>query len=124
MGRCRWREIYDDWYLTSISRKAICDKLSGGSSGDLYTCCRMNFTADPIQIQTPKFVDLGFSTINALDEVSDRITLSTRILRPIDGAHWSAPNQIFGGTTAIGVSEAKSDCNYNYKNVFLIWKSK
>ena len=75
----------------------------------------MNFTADPIQIQTPQFVDLGFSAINTLDEVSGLSTPATRIRRPIDGAYWSKPTHIFGETTAVGVSEAKYDYDYNYK---------
>ena len=40
----------------------------------------------------------------------------------MDGAHWSVPNIIFGDTTAFGMSEAKSDYDYNYKNEFQTWK--
>ena len=40
----------------------------------------------------------------------------------MDGAHWSAPNYIFGETTAVGVIEANSDYGYNYKTEFQIWK--
>ena len=40
----------------------------------------------------------------------------------MDGAHWIAPNHSFGETTAVGVSEAKSDYDYNYKNKFQNWK--
>ena len=32
-----------------------------------------------------------------------------------DGAHWSAPDRVFGEATAVGVSEAKLDHEYNYK---------
>ena len=60
--------------LTSIFSKVIGDKIFESFSRDLYTCCRMNFTADPVQTQTPTFVDLGISTINSLDEGSGIIT--------------------------------------------------
>ena len=40
----------------------------------------------------------------------------------MDGAHWSVPNIIFGDTTAFGMSKAKSDYDYNYKNEFQTWK--
>ena len=82
----------------------------------------MNFVADLFQIQTPTFVDLGFSAINALDEVSGLSTSATMIRQPEDCAHWRSHNHIFGETTAVGVSEAKSDYDYNYKTEFQIWK--
>ena len=33
-----------------------------------------------------------------------------------------AHNYVFGETKAVGVSEVKSDYDYNYKNQFQIWK--
>ena len=54
----------------SIFSKVIGDKLSDGSSRDLYTRCRMNLTSDPIQTKTPQFINLGISTIDALDKGS------------------------------------------------------
>ena len=54
-------------------------------------------------------MDLGFLTINAFDEGSGLITPATRNKRPLDGAHWRAPNHVFGETTVVGVIEAKSD---------------
>ena len=50
-----------------------------------------------------------------MDKGSGISTPATRIRSPIYGAHWSAPNHIFGETTAVGVSQAKSDYDYNYK---------
>ena len=38
---------------TSIFSKVNRDKLSNGSSEYLYMHCRMNFSADPVQTQTP-----------------------------------------------------------------------
>ena len=114
------RKLSDDRDLTSIFSKVIGDKLSKGSRRDLYTCCRMNFAADPVSTQTPTFVDLGLSTINALDEGSGLSTPTNIIQRPTDGAHWSAPNKCFGETIAVGVSEENSDYNYNYKTEFQV----
>ena len=81
----------------------------------------MNLTEDTVQTHTPQFVDLGLSTINALDEGSGISTPATRILSPTDGAHWGAPTNILVETTSIGVSKAKSDYDYNYKIYFQIW---
>ena len=67
-------------------------------------------------------MDMYFLTNNAFDEGSGLITPATIILRPTDGAHWSAPNNIFGETTSVGVSEEKSDYDYNYKTEFQILK--
>ena len=111
-----------DLHPALIFSKVIGHKLSGGSSWDLNVRFRMNFAADTVQTQTPQLMDLGFSTINALDESNGLGTLSTRILRYMDVAHWSAPNHVFGETTAVGVSEEKFDYDYNYKTGFQICK--
>ena len=76
----------------------------------------MNLSADPVQILTPQFSDLGLLIIDALDKVSDLSTHATRIQRPTDGAH------SFGGTTGVEVSAAKSDYDYNYKTDFQVRK--
>ena len=112
----------DDRDSTSIFRKVIGEKLSNGSGWDLYTRCRMNLTVDPVQIQTPPFVDFGLSAINALDEGSGLSTPATRIQRPMHGDHWSMPNNIFGETIAVGVSESESYYDYNYKTELQVWK--
>ena len=112
----------DDLNLLSIFRKEIGDKLSNHLNSDLYMRCRMNLKAYPIQTQTPQFVDMGFLTIDALDDNSGFHTPATIIWRPTDGAHWSTPNNICGEITILGVSKANSDCNYNYKTEFQIWK--
>ena len=84
----------NDQDLMSIFSKLIVDILSNSSSRDLYTRCRMNFTDDPVQIKTPKFMDMRFYTINALDEGSGLNTPDTRIQRPMNGAYWISPNNI------------------------------
>ena len=101
----------DDLDLTYIFSKVIGHKLSGGSIGYLCTRCRMNFAADAVQTKTPQFMDMRFSTIDTLDKISDLSTPDTRIIRPTYGDHWIMPNHVFGETTAVGVSEAKSDYN-------------
>ena len=99
----------DDLYYNSIFSKVISEKLSDGSIQDLYTCCSFSLVSDPVQNQTPQFVDLGFSTINALYEVSGISTPDTIVQIPMDGAHWSVFNHIFGEDKAVGVSEVRSD---------------
>ena len=65
---------------------------------------------------------MGLSTINALDKDSSLSTPATIIRRLMDVSHWSAPNHIFVETTVVGVSEANSDYDYNYKTELQIWK--
>ena len=82
----------------------------------------MKFAADTVQTQIPQIMDLDFSTINSLYEISGLSTPVTRIRTPIDVSHWSAPDHVFGEEAAVGTSEEKSDHDYNYKNEFQIWK--
>ena len=98
-------KLTNDLDSAYIFRKLISNKLSGGSSGYLYMRYRMNFVADPVQNQTPQFMDMGFSNINALYDRSGLSTPSTRIRRPAYGAHWIMPNNVFGEATALGTSE-------------------
>ena len=93
----------DNCDSTPIFRKLINDKLFYSSSRDLYTICRMNFTEDTTQIQTPQLVDLGLSTINDLDEDSGISTPAIIIRRPTNGSHRSALNNMFDKTTAVGL---------------------
>ena len=44
------------------------EKLSDSPSRDIYMRCRMNLTADLVNIPAPQFVDLGLSTIDTLDK--------------------------------------------------------
>ena len=111
-------KLSDNLDSASISSKVIGHKLSGGSSNDLYLRCRMKLPADVVQTQTPKFMDMGLSTFNTLDERGVLGTPATRIRRPMDGSHWSGPDHVFGEATAVVMSAAKSDHDYNYKNYF------
>ena len=100
--------LTDDLDSESIFSKLIGHKIYNGSSGDLYMRCRMNFAADPVQTQTPQFMYLGISTINALDKSSGLSTPATRFQRSTNGANWSAQYHVFGEVIAVGVSETKS----------------
>ena len=84
--------------------------------------CRMNFTDDTVQTQTPQFKDLGLSTINALDKSSSLGTPAAIIQRYIYRSYWSAPDHFFIEAIGVGLSAEKSDHDYNYKTVFQIWK--
>ena len=72
-------KLPDDLDSASIFSKVICHKLSDSSSGDIYLRCRIDFASYPVQTQTPQFMDMGFSTINALDKSSGHSTPTTRI---------------------------------------------
>ena len=89
------RKFPNDLYFVSIFSNKIGHKPFDSSSGDLYFWCRMKFVADSIQTQTPQLMDLGFSDINALDEISGLSTPAIIIRRPTGGSHWSAPDHIF-----------------------------
>ena len=98
------RKFPDDLNSSSIFSKVIVHKLSESSRSDLYSLCRMSCTADVIQNQSPKFIDLGFLNINALDESTGLSIPVTRIQRPMDGFHWSVRDYVFGEATAVGMS--------------------
>ena len=72
-------KLPDSLYYTSIFSKVIGHKLSDSSSDELYLRCRINFSGDAVQNQTPQFMDLGLPTINALDESSVLSTPAIRI---------------------------------------------
>ena len=75
--------------------------------------CRMNLVADPANISSPQFVNLGLSTINALDKSAIIWTPYTIVGRTIDVAHGSAPDHIFEEVIAVEKKvSAKSDCSY------------
>ena len=82
----------------------------------------MNFTADVVQTQTLQLMDLGFYTINTLDERSRLSTPATYIKITTDGSNWSAPNHVFGEAIEVGTSEENSYHYYKYKTEFQIWK--
>ena len=102
----------------SIFIKVTGHKISNGSSNELYSRCRMNFANDPVQNQAPHFMDLGIPVMNTLNQSGVLSTPVTRIRRQTYGSHWSARDHVFGEATAVRMSAAKSDHNYNYKTDF------
>ena len=82
----------------------------------------MYFTSNVVQIDALNFVDLGLPDVNALDEFNTFGNPATRIIRPTDGPHWSAPGHVFGEATAVGMSATRSEQNYSYKTDFEIWR--
>ena len=111
----------DDLDSASILSKEIGHKLSDSSSDDLYLLCRMNLASDVVQTEVPQFMDLGLPDINTFHKSGVLGTSATRISRPTDGSHLSAPYHVFGEETAAGISAAKSYHDYNYKTDFEIW---
>ena len=71
--------------------------------------------SDVVQTEAPQFVNLGLPAINTLNEVGILITPAARIQRPKDVFHWSVPDHVFGESSAVGTSVAKSDHGYSYK---------
>ena len=65
-------------------------------------------------------MDLGLLPVNTLNELGILGTTATRIIRPMDGSHWSVPDHLFGRATAAGISVARSDQDNSYKNDFEI----
>ena len=94
----------DDLDSPSIFSKVIGHKLSDGSRDYLYLCCRMNFTADVVQNQASKFMNLGIPPINTLDESGVLGTPATRIRRLTDGYYYNSPDHFFGEVTVVGMS--------------------
>ena len=81
----------------------------------------MHLVSDPVNSVTPQFMDVGFSTLDSLDKGAGLWNPDTRFVRPTYLSHWSAPDDIFGETTAVGdAGIAKSE--YNYKTDLGIWK--
>ena len=78
-----------------IFTEILGEKLSKSSRWDLYTRCRMNLAADPVNIPAPQFVDLGLSTFNVLDKGISLWSPSTIVGRPTDVAHRRYPDHIF-----------------------------
>ena len=72
-------KFYNNHDLTSIFSKVIVDKLYDSPSQYLCMCCRMNLVSDPVQIMTPQFIELGLSTIDAVDKVNGLSTPVTII---------------------------------------------
>ena len=104
-----------------IFTEIIGDKLSVSSSWDIYSRCRMDLASDPVNIPAPKFVDLGLSTINALDKSASLWNHDTIVGRPKNVAHGRVLDHIFEKVTAVR-DEVSESLDFIYKTVFKIWR--
>ena len=80
-------KLTDDLNSASIFGNVIGHKLYDGSSGNLYSCFRVNFANDPAQTQAPNVMDLGLPSINTLNKSGVLGTPATRIRSLTDGSH-------------------------------------
>ena len=80
----------------SILTNVISDKLSNSPIWDIYVRVGMHLVADPVNSVTPQFVDLGFSTVDALDKGAGLRNPATRVRKPKDVSHCSLTDHIFG----------------------------
>ena len=103
----------------TIFAYVLCDKLSDSSIWDIYMRCWINLAADPVNIPSPKFMDLGLSTIDALNKGASIWDPNTMFGRPADISHWSVPDNVFGETTSVG-DTVNSNSDYNYKLILII----
>ena len=78
--------------------------------------------SNAVVTEAPYFVDLGLLAINASYEVNIFGTPATIIRNQTYGTHWSAPDHIFGGDTAVGMSTTRSEQDYRYKTDLGIWR--
>ena len=104
-----------------IFTDVLSEKLSNSSIQYLCTPCPMNFSAYPVNIPGPKFVDFGLSNIDALDKGTSLWTPASGVGRLMDVTYWSAPDHIFGKTTSV-VDAVRTKSDYNYKTDFEIWR--
>ena len=79
-----------------IFTEVLCEKFFDSSWWGIYTHCRMNLTEDPVNIPTKIIVDLGLCTIDALYKGASLWIPANIVGRPMDVAHWSALNNVFG----------------------------
>ena len=68
----------------------------------------MHLATNPVNPVTPQFVDLGFSTFDALHRGDGLWAPDTRIIRPTNVAPWSALDHIFGESTEVGYALCSS----------------
>ena len=68
-------ESYPIIWLCLLFTDLLSDKLFNSYIQDLHIRCCMKLMADPVNIPVPKFVDLGLSTIDALNKGTIILTL-------------------------------------------------
>ena len=106
----------------SIFRKVIVHELSHSSSENLYLHCPVDFASNIVRTRAQKFVDLVLQDVNASDGVNIFFTPATIIRKTTYEPHWSAPDNVFGKATAVGMIATRSEQDYSYKTYFEIWR--
>ena len=96
--------LADDRDSTAIFRKVLGRELSDSLSTKIYLRCRAYFTSNTIGTEAPDLVHLRLPAVNTLDEFNTFGNPTTRVRRLTYGYHWSAPGNIFGQATAVGMS--------------------
>ena len=86
--------LVDDRDSTSIFRKLMGRELYNSLSADIYLHYRVEFTSNAIQTKAPDLVHFVLLAVNTLDESNAFGTPATKVRRPTDGSHWSAPGHV------------------------------
>ena len=74
--------------------------------------------SNDVGTEAPYFMHLGILAVNALDEFNTFGNPVTRVRRPTDGFHLSAPGHVYGEVTVVGISGMRSEQKYSYKTDF------
>ena len=114
----------DNPIATPVLTQVFRDKISDSSIRDIYACCGMHPTTDPVNPVAQKFVTHGFYTVDALNKGTGIWSHATRVRITSDASHLSAADHSVGKNTTVGNSVgAKSYYSEaNYKTDFEIWR--
>ena len=85
---------------------------------------RMNFASDTVFSKSPKFMDLGLSSVGTTDKLGSVFSPTSRIGSSTHGNNWLVRSHSISGATADIVIRTESKHNYNFKNVFKTRKDK
>ena len=80
----------------SIFSNVIGRELSDSPRVDIYLRCWVDLMSNTVRTEAPNFMDLGIPAVNASDGFNAFGTPTNRIIRPLDGPHWPAPDHVFG----------------------------
>ena len=111
----------DNMVALPIFTDVLSDKLSNRSIRGLYARVGVHLAADPVQNQTPQFVNFGLSTVDALDKGAGLWTPATRFGRPMDVDHMVTEPNRDGKNRVVG-DAVRENSDYNYKTYLEIWK--
>ena len=105
----------------SIFSKVIGREMSHSSSANCYSRCWIYFASNAARTEVQSSVYLGILAVNTSVEVNILGTPDTRIRRPADVHHLSAPDHVFCEAIAVGMSSTRSNLDYSYKTDFQNW---